>query len=157
MPNTPFDRSPTPHLTDAQHSIWQMPNTPIDRSPIPHLTEAQHPIWQKPNTPFDRSPTPHLTVAQNPIWQKPNTPFDRCPTIHLIPNFFLTVLFTFTSPKSSSEAKKSNHKDYTHLPNFSLTLKLATVKFKVSLISLAEFPTPQRTLSLPPVLLKAVA
>jgi len=35
------------------------------------------------------------------------------------------------------------------LPNFPLTLELATLKFKESQISLAAFPTPQRTLYLP--------
>jgi hypothetical protein len=59
------------------------------------------------------------------------------------------ALIIFTFPKFSSEAKKSNYKEYTHLPNFPLTLELATVKFKVSLLSFAAFPTPQRTLSLP--------
>jgi hypothetical protein len=68
---------------------------------------------------------------------------------HLIRTFFLIALITSTFPISSSEAKKSNYKEYTHLPNFPLTLELATVKFKVGLLSLAAFPTLQRTLSLP--------
>jgi len=73
------------------------------------------------------------------IWKKSNAPFNRD----------LKTLITFTFPKFSNEAKKSNYKEYTHFPNFPLTLQLATVKFKVSLLSFAAFLTPQRILPLP--------
>ena len=41
---------------------------------------------------------------------------------HLILTFSLIILTGFTFPKSNSEAKKSNYKEYTQLSNFSLTL-----------------------------------